>query len=205
MISLKRKPDFFFEHFLLIAENIKDAAALFRENIESLTDTETYAERIKELEDRGDEYTHAVFKALNQTFVTPLEREDIMELTVKLDNVLDGIEACTDLIDIYGIRETDPYMQLFTRIVESCTEEILAAVRLLAQKKLAAIHRHTFRINDLEKEADQLYRESLQVLFTEQHDLKRIIQMKEIYEKMESILDCCEDVANVLEGIIMRS
>ncbi|MDQ0285467.1 uncharacterized protein Yka (UPF0111/DUF47 family) [Desulfofundulus luciae] len=202
---LKRKPDVFFEHFILIAKNLREAARLFRENVELLEDTETYAENIKLLEDRGDEYTHTIFKALNQTFITPLEREDIMLLTVKLDDVLDGMEACSDLLDIYRIKEPDPYMRLFARIVENCTDEIVEAVQLLAAKKLPDIHRHTFRINDLEKEADQLYRESLQVLFDENSDLKKIIQFKEIYEKMESILDCCEDVANALEGIIMRS
>ncbi|AEG14002.1 DUF47 domain-containing protein [Desulfofundulus sp. TPOSR] len=202
---LKRKHDIFFEHFLLIAENIREAARLFRENVELLENTEAYAENIKLLEDRGDEYTHTIFKALNQTFITPLEREDIMLLTVKLDDVLDGMEACADLLDIYRIKEPDPYMRLFARIVENCTEEIVAAVQLLAAKKLHDIRRHTFRINDLEKEADQLYRESLQVLFDENSDLKKIIQFKEIYAMMESILDCCEDVANALEGIIMRS
>ncbi|MGB9802980.1 MAG: DUF47 domain-containing protein [Desulfofundulus sp.] len=202
---LKRRQDVFFEHFILIVKNLKEAARLFRENVELLEDTESYAENIKLLEDRGDEYTHTIFKALNQTFITPLEREDIMLLTVKLDDVLDGMEACSDLLDIYRIKEPDPYMRLFARIVENCMDEIVEAVQLLADKKLNEIHRHTFRINDLEKEADQLYRESLQVLFHENNDLKKIIQFKEIYEKMESILDCCEDVANVLEGIIMRS
>ncbi|SHJ39889.1 DUF47 domain-containing protein [Desulfofundulus thermosubterraneus] len=202
---LKRRHDIFFEHFILIAKNLKEAARLFRENVELLEDTETYAENIKLLEDRGDEYTHTIFKALNQTFITPLEREDIMLLTVKLDDVLDGMEACSDLLDIYRINEPDPYMRLFARIVENCTDEIVEAVQLLAAKKLPDIRRHTFRINDLEKEADQLYRESLQVLFDEHNDLKKIIQLKEIYAMMESILDCCEDVANALEGIIMRS
>ncbi|SHE87962.1 hypothetical protein SAMN02745218_00977 [Desulfofundulus australicus DSM 11792] len=202
---LKRRHDFFFENFLHIVKNIKEAARLFRENVELLKDTEAYAENIKLLEDRGDEYTHAIFKALNQTFITPLEREDIMLLTVKLDDVLDGMEACADLLDIYRIKEPDPYMCLFARIVENCTEEIYTAVQLLVDKKLDDIRRHTYRINDLEKEADQLYRESLQVLFAENDDLKKIIQFKEIYATMESILDCCEDVANTLEGIIMRS
>lgn len=202
---IRRKQDIFFEHFILIAKNLKEAARLFRENVEQLKDAENYAENIKLLEDRGDEYTHVIFKALNRTFTTPLEREDIMMLTVKLDDVLDGIEACSDLLDIYRIKEPDPYMCLFARIVENCTGEIVEAVQLLAAKKLNDIHRHTFHINDLEKEADQLYRESLQVLFQENDDLKKIIQFKEIYEKMESILDCCEDVANVLESIIMRS
>lgn len=202
---LKRKPDFFFEHFLLIAGNLKKAAALFRENVQELCDPETYAENIKVLEDQGDQYTHAIFKALNKTFVTPLEREDIMKLTVKLDDVLDGIEACADLLDLYSIRVPDPYLRLFARLVENCTEEIEAALQLLVTKKLPDIRRHTFRINDLENEGDQLYRESLKMLFTENPDLKRIIQLKEIYGMAESILDACEDVADVLEGIVMRS
>ncbi|MEW5898776.1 MAG: DUF47 family protein [Bacillota bacterium] len=202
---LKRKPDFFFEHFLLIADNLKQAAKLFRENVHDLNDTEAYAESIKVLEDQGDQYTHAIFKALNKTFVTPLEREDIMQLTVKLDDVLDGIEACADLLDLYSIQEPDPYLRLFARLVENCTEEIDSAIQLLAAKKLQDIRRHTFRINDLENEADQLYRESLKMLFSENLELKKLIQLKEIYGMAESILDACEDVADVLEGIIMRS
>ncbi|MGQ9825439.1 MAG: DUF47 domain-containing protein [Desulfotomaculales bacterium] len=184
---------------------MKKAAALFRENVQELSDPETYAENIKFLEDQGDQYTHAIFKALNKTFVTPLEREDIMKLTVKLDDVLDGIEACSDLLDLYNIREPDPYLRLFARLVENCTEEIEAALQLLVSKKLPDIRRHTFRINDLENEGDQLYRESLKMLFSENLELKRIIQLKEIYGMAESILDACEDVADVLEGIVMRS
>ncbi|MEW6423912.1 MAG: DUF47 family protein [Bacillota bacterium] len=202
---LKRKADFFLEHFLLIADNLKQAAQLFRENVQDLNDTETYAESIKVLEDQGDQYTHAIFKALNKTFVTPLEREDIMQLTVKLDDVLDGIEACADLLDLYNIQEPDPYLRLFARLVESCTEEINSSIQLLGAKKLQDIRRHTFRINDLENEGDQLYRESLKMLFSENLELKKLIQLKEIYGMAESILDACEDVADVLEGIIMRS
>ena len=203
-MMLKRKPDFFFEQFLLIAGNLKQAAKLFVEDTQDLVDTETYAENIKLLEDQGDQYTHTIFKALNKTFITPLEREDIMQLTVKLDDVLDGMEACADLLAIYNIREPDPYIRLFARLTESCTEEIAAALQLLAAKKLQDIRRHTFRINDLENEADQLYRESLKMLFSEDIGLKKIIQLKEIYETAESILDACEDVADVLESIIMR-
>lgn len=201
---LKRKPDFFFEHFLLIAENIRQSARLFRENVQELTNTKTYAENIKLLEDQGDHYTHAIYNALSRTFITPLEREDIMLLTVRLDDVLDGMEVCTDLLDLYNIRQPDQYMRLFARIIENCTEEIASALKLLVAKKISDIQHHAIRINDLENEGDQLYRESLKMLFTEEKDIKKIIQLKEIYELAESILDACEDVANVLETIIMR-
>ncbi|OAT79400.1 DUF47 domain-containing protein [Desulfotomaculum copahuensis] len=201
----ERKEDIFFEHFQLIVENLKKAARLLREDIRDLQNTESYAENIKLLEDRGDQYTHAIFKALNKTFVTPLEREDIMQLTVKLDDVLDGMEASADRLDLYGIRETDAYMQLFARLAENCIDEIGAAIQFLVKKKLPNIQKHTFRINDLENEADQLYRESIKILFTQNKDAIKIIQLKEVYEILESILDACEDVADVLEGIVMRS
>jgi len=201
----QRKEDFFFEHFQLIVENLKKAVQLLREDVQDLQNTESYAENIKLLEDQGDQYTHSIFKALNKTFVTPLEREDILQLTVKLDDVLDGMEASADLLDLYGIREPDAYMQLFARLTENCIDEIGAAIQQLVKKKLPSIQKHTFRINDLENEADQLYRESIKILFKENRDVIKIIQLKEVYETMESILDACEDVADVLEGIVMRS
>jgi len=200
-----RKENVFFEHFQLIVENLKKAARLLREDVGDLQDTEAYAENIKLLEDQGDQYTHAIFKALNTTFVTPLEREDILQLTVKLDDVLDGLEASANRLNLYDIQEPDAYMQLFARLAENCIEEIGAAIQLLVKKKLPHIQKHTFRINDLENEADQLYRESIKILFTENKDVIKIIQLKEVYETMESILDACEDVADVLEDIVMRS
>jgi len=202
---LGRKKDIFFENLILIIKNIKEAAVLFKVNVENPCDTEGFAEKIKILEHKGDEYTHVIFLALHRTFITPFEREDIMALSSKLDDILDAIEACADLMNLYGLRDRDGYLCLSARMLVRCTEELQEAIRLLVEKKYSQIHRHIVWINSLENEADQLYRESLKDLFASEKDTKRIIQKKEIYELIESAFDRGEDAADILEGIVMRS
>lgn len=202
---LAKKKDIFFETLLLITENIKDAAVLFKNDMENPSDLEGYAEKIKMLEHKGDEYTHVIFQALNRTFITPLERDDIMALTGRLDDILDAIEACADLISIYNLNNRDSYLCLYARMIERCAVELQKALRHLIEKKYSQIHRHIVWVNSLENEADQLYRECLKDLFSTETDVKKIIQRKEVYELIEGAFDRAEDAADILEGIVMRS
>ncbi len=201
---LKKSKEIFFEHFILVANNIHTAAGIFRENINNLGCTEEFALRIKALENKGDQYTHEIILALNKTFITPLEREDILGLTIKLDDVLDIIEACTWRFELFNIKETDEYMKLFAKNIEACTLEIVSAVNNLGNNRIKDISRHTHRINDLEKVADDLLRDGLKTLFSNCNNPIEIIKKKEIYNMMEEITDACEDVADILERIIMR-
>ena len=111
----KKKNDVFFEYFLLVAKNLQLAAQVFREEINNLNDAEEYALQIKTVESMGDQYTHEIILALNKTFITPLDREDILGLALKLDDVLDIMEACAWGFELYSITEADDYMKLFTR------------------------------------------------------------------------------------------
>ncbi|TYO97344.1 DUF47 domain-containing protein [Desulfallas thermosapovorans] len=200
-----KKRDIFLETLILSANNLKAASSLFREEINDLQDVESYAERIKVLEDKGDELTHKIIHALNKTFITPLEREDILGLALKLDDVVDGIEACADRMELYKVTEADDYIKLFVQMIVNCAEEIEIALRLLEQKKVKQMLRHIYRINELENEADQLLRESIQDLFIEYNDPIIIIKKKDIYEMLEGITDACEDVADILEALLMRN
>ncbi|WP_066639920.1 DUF47 domain-containing protein [Desulfolucanica intricata] len=202
---LFKKKDIFFETLLLSANNLKEASNLFREEIYNLQDVEQYAEKIKTLEDKGDEYTHKIIHALNKTFITPLEREDILGLALKLDDVLDWIEACADLMNLFKVTEADDYIKLFIQMIVNCSEEIVVAINLLTQKKLQEMLRHVYRINELENEADQLLRECIKTLFEECNDPILIIKKKELYEMLERVTDACEDVANILEALLMRN
>ncbi len=200
-----KKKDVFFETLMQSALNLKEAATLFQEQMNNLEMSSNYAENIKLLEDKGDELTHKVIKALERTFITPIEREDILGLAIKIDDVVDGIEACSDRLDLYKITEPDDYLKLFAQMIVHSADEIVAAMVLLEQKKLKEIQRHVNRINQLENEADQLLREGLLVLFTEIKDPILLMKKKEIYEFMEKITDSCEDVANILEALLMRN
>jgi predicted phosphate transport protein (TIGR00153 family) len=204
IMFLKKSKEIFFEHFILVANNIHTATGIFRENINNLGCTEEFALRIKALENKGDQYTHEIIQALNKTFITPLEREDILGLTIKLDDVLDIIEACTWRFELFNIKETDEYMKLFAKNIEACTLEIVSAINNLGNNRIKDISRHTHRINDLEKVADDLLRDGLKTLFSNCNNPIEIIKKKEIYNMMEEITDACEDVADILERIIMR-
>jgi predicted phosphate transport protein (TIGR00153 family) len=200
-----RKKDPFFEYFVLVVDNMMLASRVFREELNNLEDAEKFAIQMKSIESQGDQYTHAVIKELNNTFITPLDREDILGLTIKLDDVLDLLEACAWSFDLFNVIEVDDFMKLFARNIEMCTQEISLAINCLVDKKLKEMPIHTHKINDLENVADDLLRDSLKTLFSSCTDPIEIIKRKEIYNMMEQVSDACEDVADILEGIIMRN
>jgi uncharacterized protein len=202
---LPRKKDPFFEYFVLIVDNMMLASKVFREELNNLDDAEKFAIQMKSIESQGDQYTHAVIKELNNTFITPLDREDILGLTIKLDDVLDLLEACAWSFDLFNVTEVDDFMKLFARNIEMCTQEISLAINCLVEKKLKEMPIHTHKINDLENVADDLLRDSLKTLFSSCTDPIEIIKRKEIYYMMEEVSDACEDVADILEGVIMRN
>ncbi|HOV79989.1 MAG TPA: DUF47 family protein [Bacillota bacterium] len=201
----QRKPDIFFEYFILVAKNIQLASQIFREEMHNLKNAEEFALQIKNVETMGDQYTHEIILALNKTFITPLDREDILGLTFKLDDVLDMIEACAWSFELFNINEPDDYMKLFARNIEMCTQEIVYAINCLVEKKLKEVVKHNHKINDLENVADDLFRDSLKTLFSTCKDPVELIKRKEVYSMMEAVSDACEDVSNILEGIIMRN
>jgi hypothetical protein len=175
------------------------------QHLDNPAKAENYSLQIKTVEQMGDQYTHEVILELNKSFITPLEREDIMELTLQLDDVLDCLEVCASHLVLYNMKETDDYMRLFTRNIQICVKELYSAVELLSQNKLKEMTQHTHRINDLENAADELLRDGLRTLFATYTDPIELIKKKEIYTMMESFSDFCEDVADILEGIIMRN
>jgi predicted phosphate transport protein (TIGR00153 family) len=170
-----------------------------------LPDVAAFAKDMKEFEHKGDKCTHIILTELNKTFITPIEREDIMELIKKLDDVLDGIEACASRFEMYQITKADPYIRKFGECLRNSAQEIKSAIYLLTQKKLLAMQPHLVRINELENEGDDLMRQGIKHLFQNVKDPIELIKHKEIYERLEETTDSCEDVANTLVSIIMRN
>ena len=202
---LFKKKDIFFETLILSAQNLLESSELFVEEINNLHLVDGYAKRIKDLEHRGDDYTHTIIRALNKTFITPLEREDILGLATKIDDVIDGIEECADRLSLFQVKQADKYIIEFAEnIVKNC-HEILAAMQLLEEKKLPEMMQHVFRINELENEADQLLRVCIKALFNDCNDPILIIKKLQLYEMLERITDVCEDVADILESLQMRN
>ncbi|MFF2480114.1 DUF47 domain-containing protein [Paenibacillus sp. NPDC058071] len=200
-----KKKDIFFKTFEEMADTLVEAVQYFANGVSDLSDVSTFAKTMKEYESKCDVYVHTILKELNKTFITPIEREDIMALTTSLDDVLDGIEACASRFEMYYVHEKDEYITLFGDILLRSANQIKKAIYLLTEKKLLAIREPNIAINELENQADDLLRVAVKSLFANVKDPIELIKRKEIYEMLELTTDYCEDVANTLESIIMRN
>jgi predicted phosphate transport protein (TIGR00153 family) len=193
----------FFDLFDRQSEHIIKAAAVFREMLNDFADARAKAHLIKEIEHEADQVTHEIVKRLNTTFVTPLDREDIHDLATRLDDVLDYIEAAAERLVVYRIKEPTSACRAMAEIIVKIAHSTDQAVKCLRTMD-PGFHEHAVEVNRLENAADALLRESLAALFEQQADPIEVIKWKEIYETMEIVTDRCEDVANVIEGIILK-
>jgi hypothetical protein len=201
-----KKNDKFSVLLINISTNLKESANFFTEyKLKNISDLKIFSEKMKELETKGDSYVHEVIKELNDSFITPIEREDILHLAMSMDDVLDGLEACAALFEMYSITQADEFMLKFVEAINGSVHEIDKAVELLSNKKLLKIREHAIKIKDYESKCDNVLRQSIKHLFTIEKDPIRIIQYKEIYETLEDIADYCQTVANTLETIIMKN
>ena len=204
-ISFVPKEGKFFDLFEESAQNVVKTAALFAEMIDKWDDVPAKARQIKELEHQGDEITHRIVALLNSTFITPIDREDISHLTEHLDDVADCIEDAASCMALYEVVRPTKRAYEFADILVKTSKEISAAVPLIRNRKeLAKLPEHCIEINRLENEADAVFRAALAELFHEKIEVTEVIKWREIYHYMEAATDRCEDIANVLEGIMIK-
>ncbi|WP_219835345.1 DUF47 domain-containing protein [Paenibacillus sp. R14(2021)] len=201
----KKKNDVFFTTLEAMADTILEGVLYFQQNVSKISDAAQFAKAMKEYESKCDRHVHTILTELNKTFITPIDRDDILRLTTSLDDVLDGIEACASRFEMYDITEPDEYITLFAENILRCAQQIKKAIYLLSEKKLLAMREPAIHINELENQADDLLRISVKSLFTNVKDPIELIKRKEVYERLEQTTDYCEDVANTLETIIMRN
>ena len=206
MFRLFPKEENFLPQFNQMCEVIVEAARAIDELAGNFTDAEVKASRIKHLEHRGDQLTHQTFDLLNRTWITSIDREDIHKLISALDDVLDFIDACAQRLILYKVAGPTAELKATTELIVQSALAIQNAVALLADMKHSkAILDACVDINRLENEADTLNRISIGKLFDTVKDPIEIIKWKEIYEIAEGTTDRCEDVANVLEEIVIKS
>ena len=193
----------FFDLFAQQAENIRQGAEALLKMLLHYTGVPEQVQSIKAIEHEGDEIAHRLLTKLNQTFITPFDREDIHELCNRLDDVIDLIDAAASRFVLYrvdSIREGTPDL---VRILVLATVEVAAAVKALGTPEKAL--KHCIEINRYENESDRICRTLIAQLFDEEKDSVQIIKWKEIFEVIETAVDKCEDVANVIEGVIIKS
>ncbi len=195
----------FFELIEASARNIVEAATHFKTLSEAMDRCDEYATIMRDLEHKGDQITHDLVRLLNRVFVTPLDREEILTLAGRLDDMVDGLEAATARLSIYRLKEQDPIIARFARILYDQAQAIAAATEKLGERRWQEVVADSVRINELENEADLVLRDGLRALFSQPSDVVRLIQLKEVYETLEDTTDRGEDVANVLESVVVRN
>jgi predicted phosphate transport protein (TIGR00153 family) len=169
-------------------------------------DVQARAHAIETIEKRGDKITHETIELLHKTFVTPLDRDDIHQLVTRMDDILDLIEDCAQSISLYDVRTATPEMKRLAEICVGCAQKVQAGVSGLSNlKEPRATMAVCAEIDKLESEADRVMRAAIAKLFREEPDAKQIIKLRSIYEILESITDRCEDVANIIEGIVLEN
>ncbi|MFI5142477.1 MAG: DUF47 domain-containing protein [Thermoanaerobaculales bacterium] len=186
--------------------NIVKAVGLFRDLVSDLPSLRSNVEKLKELEHEGDRITHQTLAKLNATFITPFDREDIYALATRLDDIIDAIDGAAQRMVVYRITELPaPVFSLTNLLVESAKEVQTAVVAMHDRKRHKEALTSCVEVNRLENEADVIHREALGDLFNNTHDAVVILKLKEIFEFLEGATDRCEDVANVVESIIIKS
>jgi len=196
------KEEKFFDDFVAITEQIRKGAGMLEEMLAPEQPLWDKADEIKEVEHRCDNLTHGVMQRLHKTFVTPLDREDIHALARSLDDVIDAIDDCAGVLRLYHIESVRPDAREQARIITLCADQLVSAMKALGKKQ--GISGCSVEINRLENEADRVHQAALQRLFQEEKDAIVIIKWKEILDFLETATDRCEDVANVLEGVVIK-
>lgn len=196
----------FYDLFDRAAELLVRAASQFLELVEVFQEPRQRAAQIKQVEHELDQVVHDTMKLLHNSFITPIERGDIRRLIQSLDSVADGINAASSRIALYEVEQVFPEARALARVLVDSTLAVQEAVRQLRKlPRLDNVLGLCVEINRLEDQADQIYREALAQLFKSGLDPLVVIKWKEIYEFIESATDCCEDVADMVEVIVLEN
>ena len=204
--SFMPKEGRFFDHFADLAENIVHASRELSELMNSFDDVQRRAYNIETIEKNGDKITHAAVELLHKTFITPLDRDHIHQLITSMDDILDLMEDSAQSIFLYDIRAVTPEAKRLADLCVTCAEKVRDAVGMLSNMDNArAIMAVCHEIDRLESEADHVMRSAMAKLFRDEPDVRQVIKLRSVYELLEAITDRCEDVANLIEGIVLEN
>lgn len=194
--------DLFNQHAELAVKCAKEMVALMT----NFDDLEIRVHAIEAVEKEADKVTHNAIDLLHKTFITPLDRDDIHQLITRMDDILDLLEDAAQTISLYDIKAITPEAKRLAELCLSCAEKVQAAVRLLSNmdnsRQILSICQE---IDRLESDADHVMRAAMSKLFRDEPDVRTLIKLKAIYEILETVTDRCEDVANIIEGIIVEN
>ncbi|MDD3898201.1 MAG: DUF47 family protein [Syntrophomonadaceae bacterium] len=204
---LKPRDDRFFKYFNDLADAICEASLILKSFVENRSDPSTNLDKINEVEERGDRILSEVMKRINNSFITPFDREDILLLARELNNVIDHVQGTMEKIVIYKVKQPkEGYVLKLVQVLEEASQEIKNATVKLPEvrTKSSEIIDSCEKIRSFEHEGDYLYRAGIALLFENTQNVIDIIKWKEIYEHLETTLDYCENVSNILKGVAIK-
>jgi uncharacterized protein len=203
MMRLIPRETKFFRMFAEVSENVTEGARLLQDILKNPANIAERLAKLQAIEHRGDEMTHNIITTLNQTFITPFDREDIHRLTSSLDDVLDFVNSAGMRLTLYRITSPPPVAAVLAGLIVEQSEELAKGVSLLEQNQ--RVLEHCVEVHRLENEADRVSRNAIAELFDNEKDPIQLIKMKELYEVLEMATDKAEDAANVLEAVALKS
>jgi predicted phosphate transport protein (TIGR00153 family) len=202
-LRLTPRKDSFYPMFAASGQNLVTGARLLKELLGAApSDRKEIAEKMRAAEHAGDEVTHAIMRELNETFITPFDREDIYRLASSLDDVMDAMEAAVDLVVLYQIGELPPEVADQVDVIERAAE--LTAEAMLKLRSMKDLSEFWIELNRLENQADQIYRRLLARLFGGDFDAMTVMKLKEVVDQLEGAADAFEHVANTVETIAVK-
>jgi hypothetical protein len=202
MLNILPKDDRYFERFTDLAVRIREAAGTLDRFFQGQAPVSATAAEVKRLEHECDEISHEILRSIDQSFITPIDREDIHQLAVRLDDVMDLIDGTVRRIVLFQIDKPTPLSAKMSQLIVQASSELVEAVSQLRKQK--GVMEHCIRIKKLENEADAAYGESIASLFRGQPNAIELIKWKEVYDTMERCMDSSVAVAHVLESVVLK-
>ena len=202
MLNLLPRDEKYFDRFNDLAQRIHESARILNRFFGGESPVPTVADQIKRLEHECDEISHEILRGIDRTFITPIDREDIHQLAVRLDDVIDLIDGTVRRLALFKITEPTPVSRKLSQTIVEITGEMVEAVSALRAQK--GVIGHCIRMKELENQGDVAYHEAVASLFAGEKDPIEVIKWKDIYENMEGCIDQAEAVAHVLESVVLK-
>lgn len=205
MFRMTSKEGLFFDLFVDTATDTCQSAKLLEDLMISYTNVNEKIRAIEETEHKCDGHVHKMLELLNRSFITPIDREDIYLIAKEIDNITDAIEATAHRFKMFNVKAIREDAKKLARLIVQCTDELANVMAELKKMKTSKVLREKIiEVNRIEDEGDEIFRSAIQMLFVAETDPLEVIKWKEIYEYLENTLDACEDVANIIEGVVMK-
>ncbi|MGL4760470.1 MAG: DUF47 domain-containing protein [Sarcina sp.] len=210
MFNLSQNEDKFYTKFIEQAQNVLEGTRVLKDFLDTMNNESAYTQKMQGLERQGDIIVHEIIADLNDTFITPMDREDIYKLTKRLDDCIDYTDSIVNSFIIYNVSECTEGAKVFANYTVQCATELLELMKVLSQmkKKTAQkiIHEKIIAINKIENDADVFFREIVGKMFRQEEiDVLEIIKWKDLYQAFENTVDSFEAVVNIIGGIVMKS